>query len=125
MRRRLGTALAAAAMVVTVAGCGGGGSEDSSQEEATEQASEAPAPETGDRPSVADLAAALERDGEGITAEQAECAAQVLVDSDFSDATLASLAAGDETIEGMASEEDLRALDTAGPKIVECYGLGG
>lgn len=125
MRRRLGTALAAAMVVVTVAGCGGGGSGAKSSGEATEQASESPAPDTGDRPSVADLAAGLERDGEGITAKQAECAARVLVDSDFSDETLASLAAGDETVEGMASKEDLRALDTAGPQIVECYGLGG
>lgn len=135
--RRLGTALAAVAVVVTVAGCGGGdgsssdassstassASPEPSESSASSEPSESADSGGAERPSVEELAAALERDGNGITAKQAECAAQVLDESDFSDETLASLAAGDETIEGMASKEDIAALNTAGPAIVACYDL--
>ncbi|SEB98776.1 hypothetical protein SAMN04489844_1457 [Nocardioides exalbidus] len=104
MKNRPAQLIAASLMALTLlSGCGGG--------------------DGGGRPSVEELSGAMQEEGNvlnaGLTAEQSDCFAQALIDSDVSDETLQAIVDNDEDYKGNdADEEAMQSMSTDG--LAEC-----
>jgi hypothetical protein len=96
--------VAASLMALTLlTGCGGG--------------------DGGGRPTVEELSGAMQKEGNvlnaGLTADQSDCFAQALIDSDVSDATLQAVVDNDKDYKGDADDEKaMQSMSTEG--LAEC-----
>ncbi len=76
------------------------------------------------RPSVSDLSAAIQDQGEsvGINEEAADCIAEAVEASDISDDTLNKIVDGDVDVTGVASvpQDDADALDAITEELTAC-----